>query len=77
MDFEGWGMRVAVTPREYATRRSRRGVFGNRGPSGGYASGGVASLEDPGPSQVTIGGDIGQQRRSRHPQLSWRGQPPM
>ena len=47
-------MRVTVIPREYATQEITR-----RGASGGYASGGVAWLKDPGTSRVTIGGGIG------------------
>jgi hypothetical protein len=64
MAFEGWAMRVTVIRREYAMHKISARVFGNRRASGGYASGGVASLEDPGTSRVTIGGRIGQQGRS-------------
>ncbi|MDT5273870.1 MAG: hypothetical protein QOG95_802 [Mycobacterium sp.] len=73
MDFEGWGMRVTVIRREYATHEISTGVFGNRRASGGYASGGVAWLKEPGTSRATIGGGISQAIS----ELSWRGQPPM
>ena len=44
MDLVGWGMRITVIPREYATQEIAARVFGNRRASGGYASGGVAGL---------------------------------
>lgn len=55
MDLVGWGMRVTVIAREYATQEIAARVFGNCRTSGGCASGGVAWLEDPGTSGVTIG----------------------
>jgi hypothetical protein len=59
MDLVGWGMRVTVIVREYSTQEIAARVFGNCRASGGCASGGVAWLEDPGTSRVTIGGGIG------------------
>ncbi len=40
MDFEGWGMRVTVISREYATQEIPAQVLRNRTASVGYASGG-------------------------------------
>jgi hypothetical protein len=78
MDLVGWGMRVTVIAREYATQEIAARVFGNRGASGGFASGRVAWLEDPGTSRVAIGGGIWPARPLwSSSELSRHGQPLM
>jgi hypothetical protein len=59
MDLVGWGMRVMVIGREYATQEITARLFGSWRVSCGCASRGVPRFEDSGLFCLTIDGGIG------------------